>query len=81
MPAFVVKRGLQLELHEGEVMLFVSENISVSLPVVYALLKVPSTRKKNTLMEKESIRHEFTVSQAFVGPRLRRPLQQHPRPL
>lgn len=37
--------------------------------------------KKNTLMKKESIRHEFTVSQAFVGPRLRRPLQQHPRPL
>lgn len=51
MPAFVVKRGLQLELHEGEVVLFVSENISVSLPVVYALLKVPSTRKKKHLDE------------------------------
>lgn len=49
---YVVKFGLQVELAEGENMLFVAHNTSVPVPLVYALFRDSQNQKSYIVMER-----------------------------
>jgi aminoglycoside phosphotransferase (APT) family kinase protein len=51
---FVVKYGLQIDLEEGQSMIFIKNTTSVSVPKVYALFKDVKSNKNYVIMERIS---------------------------
>ena len=51
-PHFVVNHGMQIDLSEGQAMLYVAKNTSVPVPKVYALYEDVDDRRKYIIMER-----------------------------
>jgi thiamine kinase-like enzyme len=49
---FVIKYGLQVDLLEGETMLFLKESTSVPVPRIYALFQDPDNKQNYIIMER-----------------------------